>query len=312
MNLLSPIYKDGLAEEIDRICGSNSSVYSNYVKVVRINAAIDKYFALGNYQFEDSNKSDAPIEAIDLVDGTSRYSLGDLTSELLNFLRVEIINDDDNDELIYPNKLSNIIGAYDEYCSDDGTPAEYFKIGKYIDLKPAPDYDKTDGLKIYFDRPASKYTFVSCTIGSATPAGEPIVAAAHGLVEDDAIILETDGTLPTGFTADTIVYYVISTGLVAGQFLVSLTIGGSAVTASAPGSGNHKFLKVNQTPGVPTIHHSYIARYASLPFLIEKNLAQLGSVAQQIQIDENDIKQFFGHRNKDERKGLTMKRSNFR
>jgi len=296
-------YDGGLSEMINRICGTTNSVYSNKAKVVDINNALDKYFALGGYQFEDNNQSTAPIETIDLVDGTSRYEIDDLTSELLNFLRVEVIKDDDTEILLKPNKLVNIHEAYDEYSSDDGTPAEYFKIGRYIDLKPAPDYDKTAGLKIYFDRPASKYTFVAFTTTFAT---DLFNATAHGLVAGDAVIFETDNDdAPSGVTVDTTVYYVIASGLTADIFKVSTTIGGSTITLADNGTGNHKFLKVSRTPGIPTIHHPYLARKASMEFLGYKKLPQIATVAQQVAMDERDIKAFFALRNKDERNIMT-------
>ena len=312
MEFLSPVYQGGLADEIDRICGTTASIYSNKAKVVRINEAIDKYFALGNYQFEDSNQSAAPIETIDLVDGTANYALSGLTSELLNFLRVEITDSAGNDFVIYPNRLSNIGEAFDEYYKDEGTPVEYFKIGKYIYLKPTPSYNATAGLKIYFDRPASKYTFQTITSISNGASALVTCPAVHGLAINDTVIFETDGALPTGLTADTVAYYVITAGFTTLAFEVSTTLGGTAVTTSSAGSGNHKLLKVSRSPGIPSIHHTFLARHASLPFLAEKKLPQLNSIAQLLAKDERDIKEYFNQRNKDERNIMSMSGIAFR
>ena len=312
MKYSNPIEEDGLSEMMNRICGTTNSVYSNKAKVVDINNAIDKYFTLGNYQFEDSNQSTAPIETINLVSGTSRYALGDLTSELLNFLRVEITDASGLDILIYPNRLSNINEAYNEYYKDNATPAEYFKIGKYIDLKPAPNYSATAGLKIYFDRPASKYTFQTITSISNGASALVTCPAVHGLAINDTVIFETDGGLPTGLTADTVVYYVITAGFTTLAFQVSTTLGATAVTTSSAGSGNHKLLKVSRTPGIPSIHHPYLARKAALEFLGYKKLAQFASVSQQVALDERDIKEYFNQRNKDERHIMTTAGINFR
>lgn len=312
MEFLSPVYQGGLADEIDRICGTTATIYSNKAKVVRINEAIDKYFALGNYQFEDSNQSSVPIETIDLVDGTGRYALGDLTSELLNFLRVEVTDSSGNDYLIFSNKLSNINGAYDEYYKDEGVPSEYIKIGKYIDLRPIPSYNATSGLKIYFDRPASKYEFVSIT---ANTDDTLTTTAVHGLSALDAVIFETDGTIITPITADTVVYYVITDGLTTTKFKVSTAYSatGTAVNISdAQAGSNHKFLKVSRTPGIPSIHHTFLARHASLPFLAEKKLPQLNSIAQLLAKDEKEIKEYFNQRNKDERNIMSMAGISFR
>jgi len=308
MQFLNLIDESGIADEINRICETTASIYSNKAKVVRVNNAIDKYFALANFQFEDSNQSTVPIETINLVSGTSRYALSDLTSELLNFLRVEITDNADLDILIYPNKLSNITEAYDEYYKDNATPAEYFKIGKYIDLKPAPNYSKTSGLKIYFDRPASKYTWITFTVAAAT---DLFTATAHGLAVGDGLIFESDGTIPAGITADTAVYYVITIPD-ANTFKVSTTIGGSTIDVTDTGTGNHKFLKVSRSPGIPSIHHIFLARHASLPYLAEHKLPQFNSCAQLLAQDERDIKEYFNKRNKDERNIMTMSGISFR
>lgn len=51
-------------------------------------------------------------------------------------------------------------------------------------------------------------------------------------------------------------------------------------------------------PGIPAIFHGFLARFASLPFLIEKGKAHKSDIASQIQLDEIAIKNFYGQRNK--------------
>lgn len=67
-----------------------------------------------------------------------------------------------------------------------------------------------------------------------------------------------------------------------------------------------KFVSTDTTksPGIPSLFHEYICRYASLPFLIEKGLRQANGIAQQIQIDEDAIKKFFGLRERDVKRRL--------
>lgn len=60
-------------------------------------------------------------------------------------------------------------------------------------------------------------------------------------------------------------------------------------------------------PGIPSLFHPYLARYASLPFLVEHNLPQARSVATLIEKDEQDIKDFFGMRDMHKRSELTPK-----
>lgn len=52
------------------------------------------------------------------------------------------------------------------------------------------------------------------------------------------------------------------------------------------------------SPGIPSIFHEYICRYASLPYLIEFQKGQKNDVAAQIQLDEAAILDHFSHREK--------------
>ena len=62
----------------------------------------------------------------------------------------------------------------------------------------------------------------------------------HGFVAEQLVMFSTTGTLPTNFTA-WVGYYVIATGLTADVFQVSLTNGGTAISAgSARGRRLHR------------------------------------------------------------------------
>ena len=111
---------------------------------------------------------------------------------------------------------------------------------------------------------------------------------------------ETDGALPTGLAIDT-VYYVVET-VAANTFSLALTKGGTAITTSGSQSGIHYFVETSKVPGIPVIHHSYLARYAALPYLIEKEVASKNDVATQIGMDELAIQEYFSNRDKDTKK----------
>lgn len=83
--------------------------------------------------------------------------------------------------------------------------------------------------------PVSKVAAVT-SISNASPA--VVSYTAHGNVADDPVVFSTSGALPAGLTAGT-TYYVLSTGLTADAFRVSLTPGGSAINTSDAGSGTH-------------------------------------------------------------------------
>ena len=95
----------------------------------------------------------------------------------------------------------------------------------------------------------------TCTVTSATPA--VVTSAAHGNVAGNVIRFSTDGTLPTGISANTN-YYVIATGLTTDAFQFSATVGGTAVNTSSTGSGTHVWTRMssctisNASPAVIT------------------------------------------------------------
>lgn len=65
---------------------------------------------------------------------------------------------------------------------------------------------------------------------------------AHGLTLNDSIQFTTTGALPTGLSASTN-YYVISAGLTANSFRISLTLGGAAINTTGSQSGTHTLYK---------------------------------------------------------------------
>jgi hypothetical protein len=81
--------------------------------------------------------------------------------------------------------------------------------------------------------PVSKVTGLT-SISNGSPA--VFTKNGHALVDNDAIVLSTSGTLPTGLTVGT-VYYVINDET--NTFNVSLTPGGAAVNTTGAGSGTH-------------------------------------------------------------------------
>jgi hypothetical protein len=69
--------------------------------------------------------------------------------------------------------------------------------------------------------------------------------------------------------------------------------------------------ETNAKIGVPEIFHSYIARYASLPFLVEKTKANKNDIATLIEEDEKQIKTFYSRRGRDEKQRVLSINNNF-
>lgn len=210
-----------IVSEINDICQSDGNNYPIASKTRRVNAALDRFFTLafqadGRWSFDDLNQTTAPLQSINLVSGTQKYALDTFTSEIINALRWEILDENDNPILLTRLDRNGVPEALTEYQSTNGTPKEYDLLGKYIYLYPAPNYSKTNGLSVYFERNKSAFT-----------------------------------------TTDT-----------------------------------------TKSPGIPSIFHQYLCRYASLPYLIEFQKGQKNDIAAQIQADEQAITAYFNRREK--------------
>jgi len=329
MQLYNPITKDSIISEVWRICGANENNYTIRDIIARVNSALDRYLHLAfpadaRWNFDDINKTSPPIGTQSIVSGTNRYKLSAFTETLLSLIRLEILDSAGAGLFLIPEKMDDLGKIYSGNTSgrvggissntfqelyvnaSSGTPTHYIKYGDFIYLRPNPDYSETDGLLAYFNRPASKFEFLAATISNASPG--VLTDVAHGLLADDTIMLETDGGLPTGLAVDT-VYYVKEV-LTANTLTLAATLGGTVINTSSAGSGIHYYVKTSKTPGIPVIHHSYLAQYASLPYLIEKNLDQMRTIASQIAIGEEAIQEYFATRDKDTKPRLEIRQQN--
>lgn len=274
--LSNPVEADGLIEKITRITNTTIAVYSNKARIANLNDALDQYWHLASesapqFTFDDTGQSAIPIETQNLVDGTNGYKVSAFSNKVLNILRVSILNDDDSQErdLVYEDfeDVRDFLETYSTDSTDRGEPFHWTKIGDFIHISPTPDYNKTDGLRVYANRELTKFDWVTFT---TTFANDKIDSTAHGLSNGDSVILETDNDdLPSGLTADTQVYYVINK--TTDDFEVSTIIGGTKVSLADNGTGNHKYTEVSKIPGIPIIHHDYLARYASDQFMDTKH-----------------------------------------
>jgi len=300
----------GLVQRIWKRTSSDIISYPLKEIVSDINGALDWYFtnafkaSLG-WEFDDSNQTSPPIDTQNLVSGTNRYKLSAFTEKIVNLVKLEVLNSAGIGQPLIAETFDTLgtplIGAqsgnlgytngqtfqqlYLSSTNNSGTPTHYCKYGDFIYLRPFPNYSLSSALKVYFNRPASKFNFVSCSISNASPA--IVSATAHGLTTGDTIMFETQGTLNTGITADT-VYYVISTGLTADQFEFSLTSGGSAVNTSSTGSNNY-FIKLNGSPGFQETHHEHLVTYTSKLRLNDSNLNLLGTLPTDVLLAEQKI-----------------------
>lgn len=317
---------DGLVQTLDRLCSSTINTYPIKNKATDLNESLDWYFSLAfkfglDWEIDDINNTLPPIDTQNLVSGTNRYKFSSFTEKIINLIHLECLDGSSNGLFLVPETFDTL-GSYvggsasgeiggmnaqtfqQQYLNaPSGIPTHYIKYGDFVYLRPNPSYSMTSGLKAYFNRAANKFTFSSVTVDATT---DTFTATSHGLAANDTVLFETDGTIPTGLTADQ-QYYVISSGLTANAFKVSITLGGSAVDiTNAQTSSNHSFLKTSTSPGIVSTHHIKLCRKAaqvsannfSNPDEKSKNNAL-------VMQDEKEIQNFFANRSKEIKKRFT-------
>ena len=288
MYFLEPVSQNSLFNEVSRLTGVTKDVYKYKDILARINDALDKYWALATQGapklgLDDTSQSSYPLETQNLTENLNYYQISDFTNTVLKILRLAVLNDDAIESELEHEQFDNIDRFLETYdTAVTGTPDHWTRMGDFIYVRPTPNYTEANGLRAYVNRELSKYTFTTCTISNATPA--VVTATAHGLVDYDTVVLVSDGDdLPAGLSVNTI-YYV--TKVDADTFKLSTTRSGvssSYVNTTDAGTGTHAFVKTNKEPGIPSIHHLYLARKAALANMDEKHpkfralMKQIGS-----------------------------------
>lgn len=169
--------KQGVCQEVDRLCDTTDTSYSRLAKTSRINNALEEVVGDilsfdGGWDFDDTNYSSLPIGTATLVADQKDYSFD--TSHL-EIQRVQVKDVNGLWHLLEPIDKANINIALDEFEKTSGIPRYYDKQGISIFLYPAPDngvsVTLTAGLKVFFKRTASLFTAVDTTTTDSTEAG---------------------------------------------------------------------------------------------------------------------------------------------
>lgn len=159
--------KKGLIQLIDRNCRTNATSYSLLDKTADINIALDFVWATifkcgGKWQWDDSSHIDFPIISTNLVSGQRDYSF--VTDEqgniILDIYKVLIAQPDGKFVEIKPVDVQSESGNSGFYDGNNltGTPTKYDKTANAIFLDVIPNYNSTNGLKVYINREGSYFT----------------------------------------------------------------------------------------------------------------------------------------------------------
>ena len=175
----------GIIQIIEKECGFNRGDISGNSDRLKeftadVNMTIDDYIELaikssGRWQFDDSGHTDYPIITTNLVSTQRDYSF--TTDEdgnlILDIYRVAILPSATATvyEEITPvdaqtDKNSDFVA---NNTSITGIPSEYDKTANGIFLNPIPNYNATNGLKVYINREGSYFTTSDTTKKPGVP-----------------------------------------------------------------------------------------------------------------------------------------------
>lgn len=168
---------DGIVELLARATGTSSATTSSYPlkqKTKDINSALDNYFMLArkaspSIKVNDTNFTGEPLYSQNLSSGTQGYTFTDdsNSAQIQLIDRVDILRADGTSKRL--TQLNpEAVGLTDEtglasYRSTNGEPDEYRIVGKNIYLYPAPNYNSTNGLKMYFEGAPSYFVSTDTT-----------------------------------------------------------------------------------------------------------------------------------------------------
>lgn len=180
--------KQGICQEIDRLCDTNDTSYPRLAKTSRVNNALEELVgeiinADGTWQYDDTNYTTTPFGQGNLVSGQISYSFA---AEYLQIEEISILDINGYYRKLTPFDSSEEGKTFEEtfnitfngsaYVAKDGLATHYDIVGDTIILSNSPTAvyaTLTKGLKIKFKRTAQLFTAVSTTAADTTEPGLP-------------------------------------------------------------------------------------------------------------------------------------------
>ena len=104
----------------------------------------------GRWSWDDTNQTKLPIGTTNLVSGQEDYSFDE---DFLVVQKVQILDASGNTARLISKDMKDYqTEIYQNNANSGGQPLHYDKDGGSVFLDPIPNYDYTDGLKVYFKR----------------------------------------------------------------------------------------------------------------------------------------------------------------
>lgn len=122
------------------------------------------------WQWDDPNHADYPIAQSNLVNGQQDYTLEfSATDSHMKIDRVEIKTPAGKWERLKPIDLADTDQAQAQLFDTNNTPKYYDKLANSVFLYPAPNYDSTNGIKIFYQRQPSYFETSDTTKRAGIP-----------------------------------------------------------------------------------------------------------------------------------------------
>jgi hypothetical protein len=156
------VSSNGLVQDIDDLCHTDSTSYTLARKARNINAWYRKAVSWirsihGKWEYDDSNATTLPIYTITVVDEQQDY---ELPSTAQTVERVEVMDKDGDYQVVSPIDKNEIGEAMSEFEGTAGLPEYYDLIGRSVLLYPKPSTDyvtASAGLKVYVARDVTSF-----------------------------------------------------------------------------------------------------------------------------------------------------------
>lgn len=174
-----------LISKINSSTGANDTSYTVAKKLIDINLSLDDALAIifskgGTWQFDDGNHTADPIITTNLVDTQRDYhfTADEQSNVILDILKVMVADSAGKfSDLERVDMIRNAPTTMNDGVNSSGTPTKYALVGNGIFLDLIPNYNYTNGLKIYINREAAYFTVSDVTGGT-------MVAGIDGLCHD--------------------------------------------------------------------------------------------------------------------------------
>lgn len=174
--------EQGICQEIDDLCDSDSTSYTIPKKVRRSNTALldlelKALMADGLWRFDDKNYVSQPTGLMSAVAGQQEYTF-DSTLVIIEHIEI-LLTDGITWQTLDPMDQFDVAQSVQTELGQSATPRRYYKRGNFFGFDGLPQANNmtlTNGIKVYFKRFGALFT------ASDTTKEPGIVATSHILI----------------------------------------------------------------------------------------------------------------------------------